>query len=89
MTLAARLVQQTGARPLLVWGERLPRGAGFVVRVSALSEALPFDAPAEADPQAACAAAVNRAMEGLIRQCPQQYLWGYNRYKSPRKQAGP
>ena len=89
MTLAARLVQQTGARPLLVWGERLPRGAGFVVRVSALSDALPFDAPAEADPQAACAAAVNRAMEGLIRQCPQQYLWGYNRYKSPRKQAGP
>jgi len=24
-------------------------------------------------------------MEGLIRQCPQQYLWGYGRYKQPRK----
>ena len=23
-------------------------------------------------------------MEGLILQCPQQYLWGYHRYKNPR-----
>jgi lauroyl/myristoyl acyltransferase len=22
-------------------------------------------------------------MEGLIRQCPAQYLWGYARYKTP------
>ena len=87
MTLAARLVQQTGATPLLAWGERLPHGAGFMVRVSALPEPLPFDDPAQADPQAACAAAVNRAMESLIRQCPQQYLWGYQRYKSPRPLA--
>ncbi|WP_394787368.1 lysophospholipid acyltransferase family protein, partial [Rhodoferax sp.] len=29
MTLAARLVQQTGAVLLLTWVERLPRGAGF------------------------------------------------------------
>ncbi len=89
MTLAARLVQQTGATPLLAWGERLPRGAGFVVRVSALAEALPFNDPAQADPQAACAAVVNRAMESLIRQCPQQYLWGYQRYKTPRKETDP
>jgi len=89
MTLAARLVQQTGATPLLAWGERLPRGAGFVIHVSALPEPLPFDDPAQADPQGACAAAVNRAMEGLIRQCPQQYLWGYHRYKGPRKLGDP
>lgn len=35
MTLAARLVQQTGATPLLAWGERLPRGGGFRLHVSA------------------------------------------------------
>ncbi len=29
-------------------------------------------------------AIINRAMERLIRQCPGQYLWGYNRYKKPR-----
>ena len=80
MTLAARLVQQTGATPLLIWGERLPRGAGYCVRVSALPEALPADDPTQAE----SAAVINRAMEQLIRQCPQQYLWGYHRYKTPR-----
>ena len=134
MTLAARLVHQTGATPLLIWGERLPRGSGYRVRVSALDEPLPAaDAAqgaagppqgsvtpsgggrreaatsghhqADAGPpqggltpsgggrreaatsghhQAESAAIVNRAMEQLIRQCPQQYLWGYNRYKQPR-----
>jgi KDO2-lipid IV(A) lauroyltransferase len=24
-------------------------------------------------------------MERLIRECPQQYLWGYGRYKQPRR----
>ena len=80
MTLAARLVQQTGAQPLLIWGERLPRGAGYVVRVSELGEALPANDPGQAE----SAAVINRAMERVIRQCPQQYLWGYNRYKTPR-----
>ena len=80
MTLAARLVQQTGAQPLLIWGERLPRGAGYVVHVSELGEALPAHDPGQAE----SAAVINRAMERVIRQCPQQYLWGYNRYKTPR-----
>jgi len=35
MTLATRLVQQTGAALLLIWAERLPQGAGYVLRVSA------------------------------------------------------
>jgi KDO2-lipid IV(A) lauroyltransferase len=86
MTLAARLVQQTGATPLLAWGERLPRGRGYVVHIAALAEPLPLTDPAAPE---ACAAAINRAMEGLIRQCPQQYLWGYNRYKTPRADADP
>ena len=80
MTLAARLVQQTGAVPLLVWGERLPRGAGYAVRFSRFEESLPTDAGAQAE----SAAVINRAMEKLILQRPQQYLWGYNRYKQPR-----
>ena len=77
MTLAARLAQQRGAVPLMIWGERLPRGRGYVVHLSAFDEALPEGTPAQAE----SAAAVNRAMERLIRQCPQQYLWGYHRYK--------
>lgn len=79
MTLAARLVQQTGAVLLLTWGERLPRGAGYVQRFFEFPDALPEDA-------AESAAMINRAMERLILQCPQQYLWAYNRYKAPRSQ---
>jgi KDO2-lipid IV(A) lauroyltransferase len=26
-------------------------------------------------------------MEGLVRQCPTQYLWGYERYKQPRQES--
>jgi KDO2-lipid IV(A) lauroyltransferase len=77
MTLASRLVQQTGAALLLVWCERLAHGAGYRVRVSPLGESLPDD-------PAAAAGVINRAMEGLILQCPEQYLWGYHRYKQPR-----
>jgi len=80
MTLAARLVQQTGAVALLIWGERLPRGAGYVVRVSAMAEPLPADDATQAE----SAAVINRSMERLIRQAPGQYLWGYHRYKTPR-----
>lgn len=78
MTLAGRLAQSPGAVVLLAWGERLPWGQGYVVHVSEP------DVPLPQDPQAA-AAAVNRAMERLVRECPRQYLWGYNRYKAPRK----
>ncbi|MBS0449453.1 MAG: lysophospholipid acyltransferase family protein [Proteobacteria bacterium] len=81
MTLAARLIQQTGATPLVAWGERLPGGAGYVVHVLPLAEHLPEGEEAQAE----CAAIVNRAMERLILKRPQQYLWGYHRYKTPRQ----
>ena len=91
MTLAARLVQQTGAMPLLIWAERLARGAGYVVRIAPMSPPLPLErAPGDTEDQVQqrCAAAVNAAMEQLIRQRPGQYLWGYHRYKAPRQAGG-
>jgi KDO2-lipid IV(A) lauroyltransferase len=87
MTLASRLAQQTGALLLLVIGERLPHSEGWRIRVFNMPEPLPAaDAFAGDDVahQTECAAVMNRAMEFLIRQCPAQYLWGYNRYKAPR-----
>ncbi len=80
MTLAARLAQQTGAAVAVLWTERLPKGAGYVVRAQALPEPLPDKAAGEE----AAAAAINRAMEAVILQKPSQYLWAYNRYKQPR-----
>lgn len=80
MSLSVRLIQQTGAPVLLAWGERLPWGSGFRVHVQALTEPLSADF-------FAATSALNRAMEGLVRQCPGQYLWGYARYKTPRENA--
>ncbi len=84
MTLAARLVQQTGAALLLIWAERLPGGHGYVLRVCPAA-ALPASAADDDTLQVACATTVNQQMEQLITQCPGQYLWGYNRYKQPRR----
>jgi Kdo2-lipid IVA lauroyltransferase/acyltransferase len=83
MTLAARLAHQPGAALMLLWCERLPRGRGYVMHVSHLQETL----PGPQAPQTESAAVINRAMERLILQCPEQYLWGYNRYKAGRAAA--
>jgi Kdo2-lipid IVA lauroyltransferase/acyltransferase len=84
MTLAARLVQQTGAAWLLMVCERLPRAQGFRLIVSRPGEPLPARGEDDEAHQTECAAVINRAMEQLIRQHPGQYLWGYERYKTPR-----
>lgn len=84
MTLAARLVQQTGAALLLIWAERLQGGRGYLLRVAPASP-LPSQAADDDALQVACARSVNADMERLIAQCPGQYLWGYDRYKQPRR----
>ena len=85
MTLAARLVQQTGAALLMIWAERLPAGRGYGLRVCPPVQPLPTVAQDDVALQVACATAINHEMERLIGQCPGQYLWGYHRYKQPRK----
>ncbi len=82
MTLAARLVAQTDAVPMLIWTERLPHGAGYAIHLHAFPEPQALKRPAHE-----AAVAVNRAMELLIRACPQQYLWGYDRHKAPKGAA--
>lgn len=78
MTLAARLVQQTGARPVLIWGERLAWGQGYRLHTQSLGFELSQDL-------ATAVVQINQAMEKMVLQRPSQYLWGYARYKSPRK----
>lgn len=75
MTLAGRLAEASGAAVLPVYARRLARGRGYAMVIKP-KLALP------AEP-AAAAAAVNRAVETLVRECPEQYLWSYNRYKMP------
>ena len=82
MTLPARLARQTGAALLLAHGERLAGGQGWVVHFSTIDEAL-------SDNPVAAATQINGALERLIRDNPEQYLWAYNRYKKPRSAPPP
>lgn len=86
MTLSGRLAQAGRVQILLSWGERLGWGRGYRVHVR------PFEplngGPLSSDPLEA-AAQINRAMEALVRECPAQYLWSYNRYKSPPQSTPP
>lgn len=81
MSLAARLAG-SGATVLLAYAERLPYGVGYHLHLKPLSAPL-------AGGLAERAAQLNGELEGLIAECPSQYLWGYNRYKVPAGAAGP
>ena len=81
MTLAARLTE-SGATVIVMWGERLPDGAGYHFHLQAPSQ--PISGTTEERAQK-----ITHEMEHLIRQCPEQYLWGYNRYKRPRGVEAP
>jgi KDO2-lipid IV(A) lauroyltransferase len=89
MTLAAKLLQQTGAAWSLLWAERLPGGRGWRAHVHVPSPLPELPEAGEDERLAACVAAINREMEMLIRRVPEQYLWGYNRYKQPRRLETP
>lgn len=74
MTLVGRISEQAGAPVLLCHAERLSRGRGYRFVAEPLLAPRPPESPTRA---------LNRSLENLIRRCPEQYLWGYNRYKVP------
>ncbi|HPA92021.1 MAG TPA: lysophospholipid acyltransferase family protein [Quisquiliibacterium sp.] len=76
MTLPGRLAQSSGAAVVLVACERLPRGRGWRLHLVPMAEVPEPDA-------------LNRALERLILRWPEQYLWGYNRYKRPAGAEAP
>jgi KDO2-lipid IV(A) lauroyltransferase len=80
MTLPLRMAQSTGAAVLIGYAERLARGEGFRIHVERMPEALAGESSSRH---------MNRALEALIRRCPAQYLWAYNRYKVPAGVPGP
>ena len=76
MTLVSKLAETTNARVLLAFGERLPWGRGYVIHIH----------PLELEPTPEN---INQSIEQLVRQCPQQYLWSYRRYKRPKPHGRP
>ena len=79
--LPYRLLQSTGATPLLFFGERLTWGRGYRLHILSLP-------PLPAEPEGA-AAAVNAEIERLIRAHPAQYLWSYRIFRRHRGMAPP
>ena len=73
MTLPHRLVQATGCA--VVMGHCLRSGNGWQIRFDPVPGA---DHP---DPQVAVAA-MNRALEDVVRDAPDQYLWQYRRFQA-------
>jgi KDO2-lipid IV(A) lauroyltransferase len=76
MTLLGRLQEASGAAIAFCFAERLTHGEGYVMHFEALPDPLPQD-------RARSVRQVNAMVERLVRSCPAQFLWGYNRYKRP------
>jgi KDO2-lipid IV(A) lauroyltransferase len=74
MTLAAKLAERDNVACFLAFARRLPGGEGYSLHVR------PLPAPLAGE---SATRRINRALESLVRECPEQYLWGYNRYKIP------
>ena len=81
MTLAGKL-SESSATVIVVWAERLPGGAGYHFHLQQPTQAISGTVEDRAQQ-------INREIEHLIQQCPEQYLWGYNRYKKPRGVEAP
>jgi len=73
-TLAPKLARREDIECFIAFAKRLPRGAGYTLTIRPYPKILPGETPARL---------LNRALENLVRECPEQYLWGYNRYKTP------
>jgi Kdo2-lipid IVA lauroyltransferase/acyltransferase len=82
MTLVARLQQSTGASVLPFYAERLSYAQGYTM-VFGSPLYLQGYTPVEG------ALCLNLGVESLVRRCPRQYLWSYNRYKVPPDVAPP
>jgi KDO2-lipid IV(A) lauroyltransferase len=73
MTLVGRLAESSKASVLMTYVERLAHGGGYVIHFK----------PLEFVPDTPVTQQINSALEEIVRAYPEQYLWSYNRYKTP------
>jgi len=80
MTLAAKLAERPNVACFLAYARRLPLGRGYEIVLRPYPEKMAGETATRR---------LNRALEELVRECPCQYLWSYNRYKVPKGVASP
>lgn len=74
-TLSPKLIQQTGARVFVACARRLPGSEGYRIVLREPDPAL-YDSDLDAS-----LPALNRSIESLILEMPEQYLWSYKRFR--------
>lgn len=77
--LPVRLAQKTNATIILAYAERLPWGKGYNLFFEPVSDEL-YNQDLELATKA-----MNKELEDLIREKPQQYWWGYSRFRQRPK----
>lgn len=76
MTLLSRLAAKTNAAVFFIYAQRLPRAAGYHLH---FIPAHPDIAHADAE---IAARHLNASVEACVRMLPEQYQWGYKRFKT-------
>jgi len=78
MTLPERLADTTRCEVLVAYVERARHPTRFIAHFHPLAPARPGES---------FTLRVNRSVELLVRECPAQYLWAYNRFKGTPPQV--
>lgn len=76
MILLSRLAQKSGAAVICVYAERLSWGRGFRLHFQRVDDTV------HSPDITTSVTAVNRAVEHSVRQIPDQYQWGYQRFRT-------
>ena len=80
LTIVQRLQSLTDATIFILAAERKAIGQGYKLHYKEMLSPLPEDT-------VEAATVINQEMENMIRLMPDQYLWGYNRYRQPKHKA--
>jgi len=75
MTLASKLIQKTGAKPLITYAQRLPDAQGFKMVIREVEPGM------EARDMTESLTALNQSVEKCIAEAPIQYQWEYKRFR--------
>ena len=79
----SRIARITGAAVLPYFLVRLPHGKGYALKIYPALEDFPSEDPAHD------AARFHTLIEKHVRECPEQYLWTYKRFKLPGPDGDP
>ncbi|MDF1780500.1 MAG: lipid A biosynthesis acyltransferase [Alcanivoracaceae bacterium] len=74
-TLSSKLIQQTGAQVFMAFAKRIPNASGYQIVMQAPDKQI-YSEDIETSVRA-----LNKSIEKLISEAPEQYLWSYKRFR--------